>query len=252
MQVHKRLPIAEMIQKNRRQDRILVTQKGLLRRGIHQPAIAVFGNVPGECQNVIRPFDGASQKHDAKPRALPRLSVRPPFSEEYILIRVVRLQFLPNAVRGMGVERLLAHVDLERDVEESATLLQPHETIRVHLVSSRSERQFVLPEKAFDRNVGDRTRADDFDDYFREAHRVLKERWRDFRKERAGWLCCVRAVQSLEAGRRQLVVILQSPTAVCCSPGSDETGGAQRLHPFTQATFVNKWSALERNTRPKQ
>src|SRR5579863_4475606 len=99
------MPLSEVIKENRRSNGIRVSKKMFLRRGVHEPSPNVRRDLCRERQNVIRPLNRAREEGDTEPGPFcPRLAGRVPLRQQSGLVRVIRLEFLPDTVRCERVE----------------------------------------------------------------------------------------------------------------------------------------------------
>ena len=186
----------------------------LVRGRVHKPARFIVNGFRCKCQNVVRSLDGLRQKHDAESRSFPRLATGEPLRQDQFLVGVVDSEFVADAVCGVGINRLSAAVDLERQVERSASDREPEKAVGLHLALSSHEREFVFADKLLDCHASRVTSPHRLDDDLGEAKRVLEKRRTDLAEKCTGRLLCIDPVQTLEAERCQLVIVLQAPAGV--------------------------------------
>ena len=97
MQVHKRLPVATMVEEERCVKRITRSDVALVRGRVDEPAGLVSSGLGRKRQNVLRPFDGLCQENDPESRPFPGLAGREPLRQDQLLIGVVGREFQADA-----------------------------------------------------------------------------------------------------------------------------------------------------------
>ena len=78
MQIGERLPLAEVVEKDRRRERIILGEVGVLSRCVYESASSIRCCLGGKGQYVIRAFHGMGEEDNAEAWPLPLLAAESP------------------------------------------------------------------------------------------------------------------------------------------------------------------------------
>lgn len=238
-----------MIQEERRLQRLGRRRETLLPGRVHEPPRRVRVDGRRHREDVVDTGDGLGEEDGPEARPVPGPAGRSPRHESLFLVGVVEREFAADAVSRGRINRLVAGVDLEGEIEGLPAAGQSDETVGLKLFRANLEREFVLAEDAVDRDAVRMGGSDDGDERLGQPHRVCESGRCDFREETPRRQFRLRTLQQRKPVGREFVVVLQSPAGGRRGPGPHESLPREHAQAFAQPPVVEERAALEADAR---